>query len=192
MELPACIYGYYRNVKKECNKFIRKIIKGDNLAEAIGDKMIDTSSAPGFIVLEGPHSILGGHPHYNLFALLYIYMQLEKNEEKRDKFFFDALQNPWSTLLLLTGNVGLGQLLHIPEKRHKPFLNAVVKFYDTFNAEGSKYSNGGQEGRLLWDCGTNIKFVMARMNVPQDVLRAPLPIGGIKELITRYKLLDDN
>jgi hypothetical protein len=70
-----------------------------------------------------------------------------------------------------------------PRERHQPFLAAVLRFWDEFDAVGPRYYfTGRTEG--LWTMPTNLRYVLANMGVPIETLNAPLPPGGPAALLS--------
>ncbi len=62
---------------------------------------------------------------------------------------------------------------------------AVRRFWGPLTLVGSRYAQGSIRGYDLWALANNIKFVLARSGVPQDLLNSPLPPGGVAALLDR-------
>ena len=182
MEMPALFYGLYRDVKRRTSKIVTHVRKGADwmtLVEAEG--FLDTAVTPGFIVLEGPSSLLGGEPHFQMWLLWWQF--LDTHPALGDEDVFErSLTRPWSTLGLVS-NPNKGWLYE--RRRYRPFLRAVRQYWDTFEAEGARYSNGSEVGSFLWSLSNNVKYVLANLGIPGETLRSPLPPGGLPELIER-------
>lgn len=70
----------------------------------------------------------------------------------------------------------------LSKDRHQPFLHAVLAAWDEFDAVGPRYYAAVQ-GQRLWSLPTGLHYVLANMGVPNDILRAPLPPGGPRDLL---------
>jgi len=70
------------------------------------------------------------------------------------------------------------------EHRHQPSLHAALSFWKELDAGGARYYVVGKSERL-WRTARNLKYVLANMGVPNDVLNSPLPAEGPSALL-RY------
>ena len=150
--------------------------------------MLHTESTPGMIVVDGPSSIIGGSPHFQAWLL---WSQLEAREEEgvsselADRVFEQSLTRPWATL----GLVGPGNTFwFIERKRFRPFLRAIRQHWGLFLSAGCRYSAGSSWPVELWSLPNSVKYVLANLDVPDEMLDPPLPPGGIDELIDRTEL----
>jgi hypothetical protein len=186
MELPALFYGLYRDVKPRTTRIINQIRKGADwmaLVEAGG--FLDVAKTPGMILLEGPSPLVGGQPHFQAW-LLWSQMldRWDKWGREIDEAIFQkSLTRPWSALGLVGGNSNV--FWFSPKHRYRPFLRAVRQYWDLWDSVGARYSAGMQTPERLWSLPTNIKYVLVNLGIPADVVRAPLPPGGLIELIDR-------
>ena len=132
--------------------------------------MIDTADRPGLVVMV--RSILGSEPHFHCFAPWRLAWETTSLAESiADAIFVESLQVPWGILGLMSSDNGPWVW---PEQRHQPFLDAALSFWDELDAVGARYYVVGKAERL-WNTARNLKYVLANMGVPNDVLRAPLP-----------------
>ena len=196
MELPALFYGLYRDVKRRTSRIVTTIPKGaDWMALVEAEGFLDTNATPGFVVFDGPSSLLGGEPHFQQWLLwaqiknkwAHEWSRQSKDADKwgvavQEVVFQQSLTRPWSTLGLVAG--GNTSWL-IPKHRYRPFLRAVRQYWDLFDSVGARYSFGLQTATPLWAFTNSIKYVLANLGIPGDTLRAPLPPGGLAELIDR-------
>lgn len=194
MELPALFYGLYRDVKRRTNRIVNEIAKGaDWMALVEADGFLDTATTPGFILLEGPNPNRGSEHHFQQWLLwahiknkrAHLWSRQSKDADKwgvavQDVVFQQSLTKPWSTL----GLVGNDSWLY-PEHRYRPFLHAVRQYWDLFDSVGPRYSTGLQTPESLWALPSAIKYALANLGIPGETLRAPLPPGGLAELIDR-------
>jgi hypothetical protein len=193
MELPALFYGLYRDVKRRINRIVTQMRKGaDWIALVEAEGFLDTATTPGFILLEGPSPLVGGQAHFQQWLLWTQYRDKQADEwvrgredvhaqdEQAEEVFHQSLTRPWSTLGLIGNDSWL-----FPRHRYRPFLRAVREHWDLFDSVGSRYSTGLQTPQPLWASATSIKYVLANLGISGDTLRAPLPPGGLAELIER-------
>jgi hypothetical protein len=50
---------------------------------------------------------------------------------------------------------------------------------------GARYTVGVTDGARLWQLPTNLRYVLAELGVPRPALTAPIPAGGLRELLVR-------
>jgi hypothetical protein len=194
MKLPAHFYGLYREVKRRNAKIITQLCKGADWMELIeAGGFLNVELTPGFVVMNGPSSLLGGEPHFQMWHLWFqIWEQSFSFEGKprvsealAEEVFERSLTRPWSTLGLVAHR---GQDWLYEKHRYRPFLHAVRQYWELFDSIGARYSNGSRQGSRLWSSPNAIKYVLANLGIPTDVLRSPLPPGGLFELVDRAEL----
>ncbi|WP_218082116.1 hypothetical protein [Anthocerotibacter panamensis] len=201
VQVPSCFYGRYSEVKSRCKKAVTALKRGKTWEEAVDtSSMVDTIATPGLIVLDGPSSLVGGTLNFHCYPLL-SQVQAAITEKRllpevEETIFRASLQTVWGVLgLIAQTNVMWFAILHLtPEyhiqplkERYQPFLDAVLKFWDELYAEGERYTNGSNTGTDLWSNSSNLKYVLANMGVPTELLQAPLPMGGIETLLSYIK-----
>jgi hypothetical protein len=184
VQIPASIYGFYKDVNSRCRKIVTSLSHGRIWREAIGaEDTIDTATKPGLIVLHGPSPLLSGEPHFHCYLVLaHIFNAVTKgrlSSSIEEQVFEESLQTPWGLLGLLSQK---NVMWVYPQNRHQPFLQACLNLWDRLEQEGNRYSNGSNTGQTLWAEHTNIKYVLANMGVSIDVLNSPLPAGGLVEV----------
>jgi hypothetical protein len=191
LKLPAHFYGPYQEVKRRNAKIITQLCKGADwmaLIEAGG--FLDVATTPGFVMVDGPSPLTGGQPHFQIWPLWYqIHGETVSfsgkprvSKELADEVFERSLTRPWSTLGLVSYR---GQHWLRDKHRYQPFLHAVRQYWELFDSIDVRYSGGLQRGTTLWFAGNSVTYVLANLGIPTDVLRAPLPPGGIEEFIDR-------
>jgi len=186
MKIPSLLFGRFSSVRSRCRKVLRAVAAGATWNDAISvDGMADTQLVPGLLVLHGPSPLLGGEPHYHC----YLPWSLLGDEKLRsslpaiseDHVFDASLEIDWGTLGLL----GQRNVMWIvPPARHRPFLEAVLRHWPTLYGEGVRYTAGSTAGQDLWSVHTNLKYVLANHGVALETLSAPLPPGGLAEVLT--------
>ncbi|WP_428263403.1 hypothetical protein [Haliangium sp.] len=186
MKLPALFHGLYRDVKRRTAKIVTRIRKGDDwiaLVEAEG--LLDVDTTPGLVVMKGPSSLLGGKPHFQAWLLWLQFRAKALDEDRQDLIeavFQQSLTRPWSTLGLVSYQ---NHPWFYAKHRYRPFLRAVREYWHIYAAVGARYSYGVPEPVDLWTLNNSIHYVLANLGIPGDDLRAPLPPGGLAELIDR-------
>lgn len=185
MLIPEFMYGLAKDARRASRSVATKLKKGAAWGEAVQAAAADTSSRPGLLVLHGPSPLLGGQPHFHVYALLDEIIAAKAPAEVEETAFAECLQTAWGALSLVSFK---NQVWLYPEERHAPFMKAVLGRWDEFEAEGARYSFGSPDGARLWEVHTNVKYVLARMGVPQEALRRPLPGGGLAALVAQHGL----
>jgi hypothetical protein len=97
-----------------------------------------------------------------------------------DAIFVASLRVPWGVLGLLSKD---NQAWLIPRERYEPLLHAALAVWEELDAVGARYCWSMPE--RLWTLPNNLHFVLGKLGVPADVLRAPLPPEGPRGLL-RY------
>lgn len=190
MEIPEFMYGRYSEVKKRCNKILKELKKGASWDEVTSNlPMIDTKENEGYIVMDGPSSLLKDENHFHMFVFLTLLYDKDSLEDRAEEIFYEHLKTSWGTLSLMSGRGGAIQLYFIPIERHIPFLNSVLRFWEEYISEEKIFTCGSRSPDYIWSLQTNIKFVLARRGVPTEILRAPLPNNDLEALVKRYNLI---
>jgi hypothetical protein len=184
MQVPALIYGHYREVERRTRRMVTKIKRGAPFEEAIGaDDLIDTAEHDGLFNLNYADSLLGGRPHYHvIYALADILGAMVNGRlpwDLEETVFNACLRSAWGVLLLLphssSGWVD-------PEHRWVPLLRAAARFWPVLEAEGARYTYAGSYPKALAATVTTVDYVLGNagifMNrpdlmVPPDPLRPP-------------------
>jgi hypothetical protein len=178
----------YKEVLPRSRKVVSYLRQGRSWSELLGSAMADTAVMPSLLVLDGPSPLLGGTPHFHCYLMHKIVRQAFLDERIvpaiEEAVFADSLQTPWGTLGLLS-NANMMWLY--PSQRHRPLLDAALRFWDELYAEGGRYSNGSTSGQDLWSLNTNLKFVLANLGIETSTLNAPLPTGGLRALVANLR-----
>ena len=187
MQLPAIQYGDWKTVKKRMARVVTQLKRGADLVEVMtADGMLDTATTPGMLIITGIQ--VGTVPNFHCFAPWKLAWDAFAAADDSDAFavvedaiFEVSLRTLWGVLGLLASE---NQFWLIPESRHRKLLQAALEVWPELDAVGARYY-GAIQGRRLWDIPNNLKYVMANLGVPTDVLRAPLPPEGPLALL-RY------
>jgi hypothetical protein len=179
MLLPSVLYGPTPEVKQRMRPLVKKLVAGANLIDVVtAGGMLDTSTTPGLLLLDGVTKISGENFHTGLTLMPLIdalsHPRTRPARSIGDAIFEEALGVPWGILGMLGPN---GHFWLMPETRFRPFLDATLRFWGELDAVGARYCYSAPP-RRLWDVIGTLHFVLANLGVPQDRLRAPLPPGG--------------
>jgi len=186
MKLPALLHGTETEVRKRCRVIEKSIAGGAALGDALsGTDEIDTREQAGLIVVEYPGSPLAGQKHFFPYALPdQIADGIIKNriERRRERALFDELlERSYGVLGLLSMPVGDRWTV-----RHVAWIcdlvDAVVRDWELFTAEGSRYSKGAEEGKQLYELTTFLGPALAYCGVPEEELRKHLFPEGLPPL----------
>jgi hypothetical protein len=182
MNIPTFLYGPYSEVKKRCAQKATELRNGAPFERLTSD-FLDTSNVSGTLVLEGPVQRFSSGANFCCFALTVAIsdeiIQGHMSQEFWEKLHDAGLRYPWVFLGLLGQHSAA--FLHRSPSWHLPFLRAAVEFWPVLAAEGARYSFG-REPTDLWSLPTNIRFVLARLGLPIDRLKDPLPQGELSIL----------
>jgi len=185
VRIPTSLYGFYRDVQAAAGKAVTRLKRGATLPEAfLADDFSHTASSPGLIALHGPSPLLGGQQHFHCYLPLLVVMKaidsgrLDRSVEPR--VFRDALECDWGLLAVLSPT----NLMSVfREDRHWPFVRKLLPRWEELRAEGLRYSVGSASGDDLWAHNSNLKYVLARLGVPDVILNSPLPPHGLPRLV---------
>lgn len=189
MLIPEFMFGIAGDVEERCRKTVTQLKKGVLWDEAVACPMIDTAIESGLLVLNGPSPLLSGQNHFHIYVLLDEIFNAGFFEQSKAAIFTSCLQTPWGILSLISLK---NQFWLIPVERHVRFLEATLGYWEMLSMEGPRYTNGLTTGDTLWSLASNVKYVLANLGVPQDVLRDPLPAGGLAALVSKHDLLRYN
>ena len=73
------------------------------------------------------------------------------------------------------------------QTRFQPFLHAALAVWKELDAVGPRYSSGSSNGSPLWEQPNNLRFVLANLGVPNEILNSPLPPEGPAALLRCVK-----
>lgn len=173
MQLPTSLYGRYKACKAAAAKAVTRIVRGAELRDAFEQHgWVDTSQAPGFLILHGPSPILGGDAHYQLYLPLTEIFQAvaarKLGAEAMESIFHQALSTRWGLLSLVAIP---NSIWTYPEHRHVLFLQSLVPHWDEFVNEGARYTAGSNTGADLWTHADTVKGVLVRRGIPLEELK---------------------
>jgi len=194
MRIPAFLHGKYADVKKACRKRARAIWRGASLDSIEEGPWLDSQTTEGLLVLNGPFPLVGGKAHFHLFALETALSDLcpsfAARREMEAQWLSWSVQEPWRLLGIMNqgSRVALGRNPLV----WSPFLRAAVQFWSVFDAEAPRYSYGSDHGEKLWQLPTCLQYVLARRGVSTPTLNAPLPAGGLAELVMPLLAANEN
>ena len=189
MQIPAFLYGEYRQVKPACSKRVTALKRGASLNEIEGDGL-DPAITPGIIAVEGPSPDLRG-PNFHCFAFARV-VSTACLEGRLPRNIWDSiLEWAFREPGLLLGILGQDSMAEVAERRAQwpGFLRAATTFWSELDGLGERYTSGLTTPSALWDNAHTLHIVLARMGVPRASLQAPLPPGGLATL-TRPLLLE--
>jgi hypothetical protein len=185
MKLPRSLCGTAKDVASSWRKHVTRFLRGAPWISG-DEELIEASEAPGLIVLNGPAPLLSSGEHVHAYAPFWELgraLDAEKlSLEQAEPAFEASLAEPWSLLGLLSQTNY--RWLHDPARAER-FLAAITARWDALDAVGPRYTMGSLSGQQLWELPHLLKFALAGRGVPQPALLAPLPRGGIRELMGR-------
>jgi hypothetical protein len=189
MQIPGLLHGPYDEVDARCDELIARLGAGTPWLEAFGGELLDSRVMPGLLVLNGPSPLLATTAEFQCYVAHFRIRdavgQGRLPAEVEAAVFAGSLQTSWGVLgLLAPANV---MWAHARE-RHRPLLEASLRYWDVFDAEQDRYTLGMPRGEPLWSAQSNLKYVMAQLGVPISALQAPLPSGGLQELVDAMNL----
>lgn len=185
MLLPAAQYGDWKAVKKRMRDVVARIKRGERIVDVMSQGgMLDTKDTPGMLVLAGERPDTAQNFHcfvpWSPLHIAWFDIRVPPPDPALDsQVFNDSLTVPWGILGLMAHD---NQFWLLSADRREPFLQAVLRVWDDLNAVGARYY-GAIQGQDLWSVPNNLHFVLANKGVPTELLRAPLPPGGPRELL---------
>jgi hypothetical protein len=186
MQLPRIFYGRFREVKPRLMRVAKRAARGEDWVALVEhDGFIEVADTDGFIVGDGPSSLLGGEAHFQMWFLWDRVWQVEPkpSAEIKEAFFRESLAHSWSVLgLMMCAN----DFWFIREEHQAPFLRAVSPYWLDFGALGKRYTAGSRMTDELWDTVTIVTKVFARSGLPLEFLQAPCAPGAFERLLDEY------
>jgi hypothetical protein len=185
-------YGDWKTVKGRVRKVVSQLKRGADLIEVMThDGMLDTADHPGLIVMI--RSILGPVVNFHCFApmrdawevLTGLRTEPTVPSAVEEAVFAASLRTPWGILGLMSSDNGPWVW---PKQRHEPFLHAALEVWDELDAVGARYYWVDVRGERLWAHASGLKYVLANMGVPNDILSAPLPPEGPRGLLRHARV----
>jgi hypothetical protein len=186
MQLPRIFYGRFREVKPRLMRVAKRAARGEDWVALVEhDGFIEVADTDGFIVGDGPSSLLGGEAHFQMWFLWerMVLVKPAASPEVREAFFQESLAHSWSVLGM---TMRRNDFWVTPEPHQAPFLRAVSRHWLDFGAVGPRYSNGSRQGVTLWEVSTMVRLLFARRGLPLEFLQAPCAPGAFARLLDEY------
>ena len=186
MLIPSFLYGQHRQVKAACKRKVTQLKRGAAWADLAGED-IDSLQVPGLLVLDGPIPAGGSREHFYLYILARVIFDAV-NERLPGDFYLTAFEPAAATRWGFLAMLGQwGDPFLIPPGHEQRLLHHALHWWPELDAEGPRYCNSLGVGTGLWPLFTNIKYCLARQGLPEDLLREPLPEGGLAELVAQTR-----
>jgi hypothetical protein len=186
VKLPAFLHGLHKDVKARCLRKAKALAKGATWEELASD-WLETSEAPGLIVLQGPNPGLGGQPHFHVFALVRAMndtLGYSRTDEVTGRAFRSALGTPWGVLCFM----GQDSYHYVnPPGSQLPFLEACARNWAELDGEGARYSMGTLDGKRLWESPTMIQYLLGQRGLPGVIVQKPLGPEGLAPLVEQVR-----
>ncbi len=155
MQIPSLLYGTYRDVKRQCQKAIKRYQDGQPWLDIFEEGgMTETANHPGLLILDGPSRFAHVEPCTVQFQC---YLPLYIVRSDLGSMILRKGCDPSSDARAPVGCLGLvGATRHADvdsrqeEERVRLFLHALLTNWDLLAAEGPRYSKGTSSGRELW------------------------------------------
>ena len=183
MLLPTVQYGTSAEVKRQMRSIVKWIVSGESLIAVMTAKgLLDVADTDGQLLIGGVSRSKG--THFHTWAPWHpitdaLTKQDLPDEALADAVFTESLTAAWGVLGMLQHN---NQWWVLPPRRHRPFLDAAVKFWDELDGVGARYCFA-DEPRRLWDQASGLHYVLAQLGVTSERLRSPLPSSGVRGLL---------
>ena len=183
MLLPTVQYGTSADVKRRMASIVKRIVGGESLTAVMTEQgLTDVADTAGQLLVGGASRSRGTHFH-TWMPWLPLSEVLAKrggsDEFIEDTVFTESLTTAWGVLGMSQYNC---QWWVLPPRRHRPFLDAAVKFWSELDAVGARYCSSDEPSRL-WDEAGTLHYVLAQLGVSSERLRSPLPPGGLGALL---------
>jgi hypothetical protein len=185
VNIPVILHGLYADARTKSRTSLSALRRGQSWEQATEQPgFLDTRTTPGLIIVHGPSPLLNDAPHFHSYLLHSMvrdaYLERKIDKEMESLAFEASLGSAWATLGLMC-EPSLGFLY--PSSRHRPFLKAVLQFWEVYAAEGARFSDGRDWGIDLWSAQSNLQYVLVNLGVPESVLRSFRPPQHPKQLL---------
>jgi hypothetical protein len=210
MYIPSVFWGEYKEIKLRCRKRAKQFISGMSWEEAIdADNVCDTKSVSGLILLSDWDT---SGSYYHCYAFTRALFDLSSPDNWRsikEQVFEASLKSPWGLLGLLSHEVGSSFMSQPRKLLYKddnfetcpdddlldawrssyaePFLDKCLQYWDVLSDEKYHYSLSFGTSPSLWSIPSSLHYILANMGISTEKLRAPLPSGGLAELVALAK-----
>jgi len=193
MKIPSCFFGRKKDVRLECNKVARKILKGVPLLEAVAAyQMIDTNDVPeASLVVCYPYDIIDNAPRFYMTriddAIERSFWYKKSDRDKEDKLFDKFLENEWSILSFCDNPIWFKP--DSGRHRWQPYLRKLCEFWDILHGEEERYFGSGTTLNTFWKANETMKYVLGFMGVSRDEALEPSDPANLRGLCDKYNLL---
>lgn len=180
--VPANLVGEASSVAADLAPRVAAFIRGGAWRPYSDDR----ASVQGLVVMNGPSPLLAEEVHTHVWMALKLLADqivLGSVDATREQEVFDlSLADPVGILGLLAP---CNQLFLYPPGRLQPIADALRRQWTEFESVGLRYTVGLVTGDELWNLPTNLQYVLGNLGVDPASLAAPLPPGGIEEILGR-------
>ena len=185
MLLPAIQYGDWKDVRPRIKAIVRRVKRGEDIIAVMSEGgMLDTSTTPGMLIVGGTMrpgwTNFHCHEPWKQLLLALEDVRVSRDEALQNRIFNASLSTTWGVL----GLMAYSNLLWFSGRHdwYEPFVDAASRAWDEIDAVGARYFVA-LHPESMWDMPNGLKQVLAKLGVPTDRLRAPLPPGGPRELL---------
>lgn len=210
MKIPSCFFGKIADVKKECRKVAKKLIKGATFEEATaGYEMLDTDDYPDAIIYLGyQHQFFCEEESFHLFylhdiinSILYNKFDFKTIAEYKDSIF-NKIKDNAVACLCVTADMSFISAPNAytisscdKRKRWKPYLQAMAKFWDTYKTLEKRFDDYvSNDGKKLIYSLRNVVYIIANLGTYVygcgEYMFKELENITLSEFIDKYKVMD--
>lgn len=167
MLFPSFFRGIPKDVYRENKKFVTKLKKNIDFFDFPQEEMITFNPCDERIAL-GKTSWHGVNIYlFPFFEEIY----KTSNKEFIDNCYQKALESPWSILCLMGGFMSQTQLIFTQDsEKLYPFLAAINSRWEYLCSLGDVFMGLIPERKNIWTVNSNLKKVLALLNVPTERL----------------------
>lgn len=204
MLIPSCFHGLIKDVKRESAKVARKLLAGKSLDEAVSAyEMLDTRNFPESLfylrtivqILCRPDDFHFPYLVKSISDSLYKkyedYVAIQMEWQRLIPLFWEA---DWSMLCLCECENGLytnplirKAVTFDSRTRWLPYLGAMLRHWSAYVEMGEVFE---YERQSIWKANNSLRFILANLGIPDEVLKRPLPGMDLKKLIDDYGVFD--
>lgn len=181
--LPKIMYGRYRDVRPRLMRIARRMRKGDEWISLVEqDGFLNVAETTGYIVGDGPSSLLGADEHFQMWLLWMLARQggMRTIRDIEERIFEQSLSRAWSVLGLVMSR---NDIWFMDRSRHRPFLAAVYPHWNEFIAIGARFTLGRRFGQELWNMHNTVLFVLGHQGIPREQMRDRMTSHKLAEFL---------
>ena len=181
MRYPSFLRGTWADVRKVTARKIKDFGRGATLDE-LADDWLDTDGDHAPLALTLETGTVAIHC-YALVRELGAAVPKSMPETVFATYFDQAVRSAWG----ITGLLGQDSrfLLSWDPTRPMVLLDAVAQHWEELDGVGARYAFIAPQPYRLWALPTGIKFALGQIGLTVPEVQAPLPAGGLRELIAR-------